>query len=468
VAEQVESAFVRSNPQLLATIGVGRRDITPASDAPIVNWGAATFTRAAGVHLPLTATALSVRRDADSNELFLVSLDLGWWRTQDAFAGLRDAVARRLDIDDSQIILTVTHTHAGPAIDPAAVGPGDRADVTDYLSLLADRVVEAALEARASAAPALLEWGRGRCDLAHVRDQWVPAQTRFICGLDTTAAPDDYLLVGRVTDSEGRIRAVVVNYACHPTTLGPTNASLSPDYVGPARQLVESATGSPMLFLQGASGELSPRRQYGNDLGAASANGAQLGHAVLSTLSGMLPPGAQLSLVTTIESGAPLGVWGLAPLAASDQQVRAVTETLRLPVNDARGEVRSAPGQSLPPAAAAERDRRSALMSSLAAGPGHELEVTVWRLGGAVLVAHPGEAYSHLQKQLRSRFPDHAVVVVNLANGAHHGYLPPADAYDHNLYQVWQTPAGRGSLEQLVEACAGTIELLLMPSEVRR
>jgi hypothetical protein len=39
-----------------------------------------------------------------------------------------------------------------------------------------------------------------------------------------------------------------------------------------------------MLFLQGASGELSPRNQYSGDTALADKNGEILGHAIISTI----------------------------------------------------------------------------------------------------------------------------------------------------------------------------------------
>ena len=40
---------------------------------------------------------------------------------------------------------------------------------------------------------------------------------------------------------------------------------------------------------------------------------------------------------------------------------------------------------------------------------------------------------------------------MNLINGSI-GYLPPRHLYDEKIYQVWQTPFERGSLERLAEA----------------
>jgi hypothetical protein len=52
---------------------------------------------------------------------------------------------------------------------------------------------------------------------------------------------------------------------------------------------------------------------------------------------------------------------------------------------------------------------------------------------------------------VRAACPDRTVVWLNLVNGSI-GYLPPAPLYDVEVYQVWQTPFDRGSLEMLEAA----------------
>ena len=69
-----------------------------------------------------------------------------------------------------------------------------------------------------------------------------------------------------------------------------------------------------------------------------------------------------------------------------------------------------------------------------------------------MIVAHPGEAYSDLQLELRRRHPHLAVAVLNLTNAPGFMYLPPRSAYADDRYQVWQTLAEPGSLERLIEA----------------
>jgi hypothetical protein len=38
---------------------------------------------------------------------------------------------------------------------------------------------------------------------------------------------------------------------------------------------------------------------------------------------------------------------------------------------------------------------------------------------------------------------------MNIVNGSA-GYLAPAELYDTDIYQVWQAPYARGSLERLI------------------
>src|SRR5207237_2347796 len=102
--------------------------------------------------------------------------------------------------------------------------------------------------------------------------------------------------------------------------------SISPDDVGAARELGEAETGAPLVFLQGASGELAPREQYTGDLEVADRNGRVLGRAVLATLEAMLPPGTQLAYDGIEESGAPLALWRREPAQAPGDLAVASTE----------------------------------------------------------------------------------------------------------------------------------------------
>jgi hypothetical protein len=441
-------------------IGVARRDITPPIGIYNRNWGAATGDVAIGIHRPLTLTALALKRAADDAQpLVLISADLGWWRTREDEWQMRSAILDAIGADESRVLLHLTHTHAGPSIcREDADRPGGHL-VEPYLDHVKAMGIAAAREAMQSAAPAVLEWVYGKCTLAHNRDLPDPQAPRIVCGFNPARPADDTLLVGRATAADGRIIATLVNYAMHPVTLAWQNELISPDFVGGLRDVVEGNTdGAPCLFLQGASGELAPAEEYTGDTAIADKNGRALGFAALSTLEGMLPAGKRLHYVGTVESGAPLATWTTEDVVASNH-LSAGQFASEIPLKaglPSLAEIEAQLATSNETFMIERLRRRRQLRRAVGDGVSTHMAFWVWRIGDALLVAHPNEAYSHLQIELRRRFPGRAIAVLNVTNGSY-AYLPPREIYGLDQYQVWQTPFAAGCLEQTIEACARAI-----------
>src|SRR5204863_2511406 len=89
---------------------------------------------------------------------------------------------------------------------------------------------------------------------------------------------DPTVAVARIDAEDGETIATLVNYGCHPTTAGPDNRLLSPDYPGVVRQVVERALGGTCLFLQGAAGDVGTIGGFSGDLRIHKRLGAILGH----------------------------------------------------------------------------------------------------------------------------------------------------------------------------------------------
>ena len=349
----------------------------------------------------------------------------------------------------------LSHTHAGPTLCREDVSKTGGEFIEQYLRHLQSRAVQTAQRALAKAVPATLVWGHGKCDLASNRDLPEKGRKRFVVGFNPTQQADDTLLVGRVNARNGRVLATIVNYACHPTTLGWDNRLISPDYVGAMREVVELQTQAPCLFLQGASGELAPAEQYVGDITVAETHGRRLGHAVLATLEGMLPAGTELSFAGVVESGAALGVWKRSTYPVATGLSCEVAE-VELPL------------KPLPSLAEIEERwrgckdrvfkerlwRQRAVRQAVGDGKSARTHVWIWRVGDALLVGQPHEAYSQFQQKLRQQIDPNPVAVMNVVNGWM-GYLPPRQLYRRNIYPVWQTPFAPGALELLTEmACA--------------
>jgi len=443
-----ESATTWRPTESFVTLGLATGDITPPVGIKAHNWGAASRTDSTGVHRRLQAGAIAIESSPGAWN-YVLTADLGWWRSMATFSQVFDPLVQSLAVSRDSVLLHLVHTHSGPSLDGEHSLDAGSELVSAYREELVDRLWAIAQEAHDAARPVTMTWAYGQCELAVNRDLVIDGSN--LVAFNPVEDADRTLLVGRIEDAQG-ICGVIVNYACHPTTLGPENSLLSPDFVGAARSTVERALDVPCLFFQGASGELSPREQYSSDVALADRHGETLGYAALSVLHNMGTPGTQLMLERAIESGSPLGLWNERPARPSS-----LVETRRVTVDlDCRPALSAEEAQlrwpGIDPRATRERIQRA---SSLADGyvidglARHPL--WVWRLGDAVIVAHPGEAYSSLQVELRDRYPDLAVIVLNLTNGPGFVYLPDEAAFDRNGYQVWQSIVARGSLARLID-----------------
>ena len=104
------------------------------------------------------------------------------------------------------------------------------------------------------------------------------------------------------------------------------------------------------------------------------------------------------------------------------------------------------------PSALEERIRRATrLRIGYESGQAASHPVWIWQWGDAIFVAHPGEAYSYLQTELRRRHPKEVIFVMNLTNYPGLFYLPIKSAYEAPAYQAWQTLLAPGALDQVVE-----------------
>lgn len=476
-------------PQSRCGLGVARCDVTPAVGIYHRLWGAATHERAAGVHRRLTATAAvfqwlaaptSSAGDADDSEQVLIALDhcLMW---QPEMGPLLDAVSRQAQVPRERLLVVFSHTHSAGLID------GDRRHlpggelIAPYLDELAGKLAGIVSAARAGARPATLMYGAGCCALAAHRDFRDPHSGQFVCGFNPAGESDDTLLVVRATDDDGRVLATFVNYACHPTTLAWENQLISPDFPGAMRELVESATGAPCVFLQGASGDLGPREGYSGDVSLADRNGRQLGYAALSVYESLAPAGTRFEYAGPVVSGATLGTWRHEPLpaAALEQKARwrLARWTVDLPYRPGRPqpeELRAARSRLESDQSKAQQagdaalvrdihamieriDRQLTRLAGLPAGPDLALPVWLWQIGDALWLAVESEHYQLLQRSLRTKFPQTPIVVMTLANGSRPSYLPTAETYGTGAYPETIALLARGSLERLIENIAGRI-----------
>jgi len=408
----------------------------------------------------LMATCVVFQDMDGGEELVLVTMDAITLPAPEDLNLIREAVAARFKLEPYQFIFLPSHSHSTPfGMRQHATREGGHL-IGPYVDSLPQRYGDIIEQARESAEIATLSWAYGKCGLAFNRDSIDPETGRDVCGINLERPADDTLLVGRVADDNGEVRAVFVNYACHPVSMGGGNTLISPDYIGPMRELVESKNKDAIcVFLHGASGELTPRRSYEASVSAAEQNGRELGYAALSVLSSMYPPGYQMEYQGIEESGTPLGVWRL-KAAKAEVNTKIGRERVSVKLTFKPMPTLAELEASLATATESfevERLERSLVRRKLV-GDGSEgdFHFSVWRLGDAFMVATPSELYSQFQIEMRKKYPDMAIAVLNNADGRHM-YLPTKEAYERDTYQSRISLYQPGSLERVMERTVKSI-----------
>ena len=467
-------------------VGIARADITPPVGIYHRMWGAATHDRAEGVHRPLTATALWLEaRDRNPAHRHLVLAMDHCVVDAAEMEKLRETAAMATGLDVTQVRLSLSHTHGSGWLSRSRshLPGGDR--IGPYLEQVADTCATLAREALATSRPATIVYGNARCDLAAHRDFLDETRGHYVCGYNPAGPADDTVLVAKFLAENGTPLGILVNYACHPTTLAWKNRLISPDYVGAMREVIERETQAPCLFLQGASGDLGPREGFVGDPAIADRNGRQLGFAALAGLTALPDPDTEFVYAGPVISGAVLGTWEHRPQPNETLQRDAAWSSRQLVVDlpyredlpdleatraekgrwEAEETVARSSGDEARVrdcrAKVEQMTRQETRLAVLPAGKSFPFPVTLLRMGSAVWIFTPGELYQAFQVTLRQRFPNAALVMAPLTDDWQPGYVPTRETYGHGIYQDVIAAVAPGSLELLIEAVARELQTLL-------
>ncbi len=473
-------------PQSRCRSALCQVDITPPIGIYHRMWGAALHDQATGVHRSLEATVLWIEPESgdSSHSRIIISLDHCILDTAE-IRNIRQSVSRSTGVVESNILVTLSHTHgSGWMSRTRSHLPGGEL-IGPYLDGLAEKLGEVAREAMMLVRPATILYGIGRCSLAAHRDYLDREQQGFVCGFNPEGPSDETLVVARIVGEQNCTEAIIVNYACHPTTLAWDNTLISPDWVGAMREVIEAHEGVYCLFLQGASGDLGPREGFVGDTAVADRNGRQVGYAALSILASLPLPGTEFRYAGPVLSGATLGTWKHQPVDDSDRVAQSrwqwehltvdlpyrhdlptieqttserhhwLTEEARARQNNDAAQLRICRAQI------EQRSRQLTRLNALAPGRFWPLPVEIGFVGDAIWVFVPGELYQVFQLTLRERFAPRPIIVTTLTNDWQPGYIPPASSYGYGIYQELIAATAPGCLETLMETVSRAIEKMI-------
>ena len=251
----------------LIPVGFSRVDITPQEPIRLAGYGDRTEETSKIGH-PLMARALAIGGDPGaggaSGPAVLITVDLVGV-TSDVSDNVAKELWERHGIERGRVAVCATHTHTGPMLDSLLTGmfgeelPADQAArIHRYTEALKAKLKEVAEAALADRRPARLAWGQGTLSFATAR-RLVKDGKWYGFGCDLMGPADRTMPLLRVTDASGRIRGVLLSYACHNTTLRTEHNFFDPDWAGDACRRIESeyADSTAMVAL-GCAGDTDP------------------------------------------------------------------------------------------------------------------------------------------------------------------------------------------------------------------
>ncbi len=200
--------------------------------------------------------------DDGSKQFFLVSSDFGKIDPT-LYNQVASILNEKFGIIREDFWWSVTHTHSAPEIgDPglSAIFMPERYKqpiASDYTEFVVQKLVEGIEEAKGKLEPASLGVGWGYSQ-ANINRRAINVDGRASLGLNPDGPVDRRIGLIRIDKKDGSPLVLISNYAIHGTVMGSQNLEISGDAPGIVSEYVEEKIGAPLLFINGAAGNLAP------------------------------------------------------------------------------------------------------------------------------------------------------------------------------------------------------------------
>jgi len=260
--------------------GIARRCITPTR--PVFQSGYSRDAKSTGVYQQLFARALMLEDEAGTRVAILTAELLDF--SESLVDTIKTGVKERLGLEESQVLLSASHTHCGPVVDDFIAWLSPEVDM-EYVAWLGQTCIDAICEAAEGLQPVTAEFAQGRAAFA------INRRRPDLEGCPMMPNPkgrwDPDVAIVRLVRPDGQTVSVLFSYACHATTMG--GQLIGGDYPGHAQLCLEREfPGANAMFLAGCFGDVRPRminsdgRFCGGTLDDVRALGRELSLAVMA------------------------------------------------------------------------------------------------------------------------------------------------------------------------------------------
>ena len=253
----------------------------------------------------LTARALAVK--GGEQTIVIVNVDI-CGLTGDFTGSLKKEILEKHHLPGSAIFINSSHTHFAPVAQEWLTWQeaNQRPDSIFLYSIVRNGILSAVDKALASMAPAELWFGRGSTDIGYNRSL-----------KDHPELYDSDVDVLKIAYSDKKSESYLFMAACHPvfSTAGKLHYTISANYPGVARKLIEERTGTAnSLFLQGTAGDINPKDN------GEYITGEKLANEVIAVLNKQMTKieGPLTCFIDTVKI--PIKPWTLVEISAFREQ----------------------------------------------------------------------------------------------------------------------------------------------------
>lgn len=232
-------------------------DITPDTPKWLLGYGPRQST---GIHDRIYHRIVAM--DDGAGKFLLVSTDLCLFSPT-----VYEEAARRIEKETGvpavRFWWTVTHTHSAPEVGPPGVykvllkGRSEHPVDEEYTERILSSLVTGARNALASLQPARVASGTG-FSMANINRRALDVDGQTSLGLNPDGPADRQIGLFRIDKADGSPLVLIANYAMHGTVLSGKFVQISGDAQGIVAGYVESKLGAPMLYVNGAAGNIAP------------------------------------------------------------------------------------------------------------------------------------------------------------------------------------------------------------------
>lgn len=418
-------------------VGFGRGEITPANGTPLAGYGATDTRLSTDVLDPLYATCISMFDGQD--QILLITTDVICTYEKYFLAG-RAAVAEATGVAESNIFISATHTHCAPDLNYTE---GPNAGAMDaYMQVWKDGLVAAsktALEDQCAATMAgtkfetqYLNFVRHYYQAAtdtYMGDNFGDGQTTTIT--DYAEEGDKEMVLIKFQREDGK-DILLCNFQAHPSMNGgAAKTSVSADFVGSVRSMIEQEQDVYFAYYTGAAGNQNVKTYLAAD------------NAEAGKYAEIMPYTKEFVRQATEAMNA-----GMTPIEGYD--IKVTTQVYTGKVNHLDDDKKEIATQLyMEYAETGNRDlynqkakaegfmsiyecggimRRAAMPATL------DLELNALSVGNLGLITAPYEMFSVNANHIKTNSPFDFTVVVT-CSGVHRSYIPSQKAFEYGCYE---------------------------------